>query len=101
MAATGAVAAPVQAAPTVAVAQAGLVCTANDNGVNYRSGPGPEYPVFGTVNRGQSLNCKGQEGSWVLAGAGYGDVLVVTLLVQLGMVAVTELLNFRLPRVVG
>ncbi|KAG0281432.1 hypothetical protein BGZ96_001139 [Linnemannia gamsii] len=46
------------------VAAAG-VCTVNDNGVNYRGGPGPEYPVLGTVNRGQNLNYGGRAGDWI------------------------------------
>ncbi|WP_407286334.1 SH3 domain-containing protein [Streptomyces sp. BP-8] len=55
------------AAPTAApVAVKAVVCTVNDNGVNYRSGPGPQYPVMGTVNKGQKLNAHGQEGSWVM-----------------------------------
>ncbi|MFE2161640.1 hypothetical protein ACFW9M_28020, partial [Streptomyces lydicus] len=37
----------------------------------------------------------------VSPGLGTGNALVVTLLVQLGVVAVTGLLNLRLPRVVG
>ncbi|UNO43484.1 SH3 domain-containing protein [Streptomyces sp. MST-110588] len=45
---------------------ADVVCTVNDNGVNYRSGPGSQYPVMGTVNRGQKLNAHGREGSWVM-----------------------------------
>lgn len=35
------------------------------------------------------------------SGLGTGNALVVTLLVQLEVVAVTGLLNLRLPRVVG
>ncbi|MGW7788721.1 SH3 domain-containing protein [Streptomyces tricolor] len=42
------------------------VCTVNDNGVNYRGGPGPEYPVLGQVNRGQNLNYLGHQGNWVM-----------------------------------
>lgn len=34
-------------------------------------------------------------------GLGTGNALVVTLLMQLGVVAVTGLLNLRLPRMVG
>ncbi|MFF1570937.1 hypothetical protein ACFVY1_47820 [Streptomyces sp. NPDC058293] len=37
----------------------------------------------------------------VSPGPGTGSALVVTLLAQLGVVAVTGLLNLRLPRVVG
>ncbi|MEE4494875.1 SH3 domain-containing protein [Streptomyces sp. NPDC050529] len=49
----------VEAAPT-------QVCTVNDNGVNFRGGPGTDYPVLGQVNRGQNLDARGQEGSWVM-----------------------------------
>lgn len=37
----------------------------------------------------------------VSLGLGTGNALVVTLMVQLGVVAVTGLLNLRLPRVAG
>ncbi|MEU3413781.1 SH3 domain-containing protein [Streptomyces sp. NPDC006658] len=43
-----------------------IVCTVNDNGVNYRGGPGTNYPVLGKVNKGQKINAKGREGSWVM-----------------------------------
>ncbi|MEU7020733.1 SH3 domain-containing protein [Streptomyces sp. NPDC046203] len=46
--------------------QAATVCTVNDNGVNFRGGPGTNYPVLGTVNRGQKLNFRGVEGNWVM-----------------------------------
>lgn len=49
----------VEAAPT-------LVCTVNDNGVNFRGGPGTDYPVLGQVNRGQNLDYRGQQGNWVM-----------------------------------
>lgn len=52
-----------RSAPSAAI---DLVCTVNDNGVNYRSGPGSQYPVMGTVNKGQKMNARGQEGSWVM-----------------------------------
>ncbi|MFJ8751880.1 SH3 domain-containing protein [Streptomyces sp. NPDC102441] len=52
------------AAPAVAAPQ--LVCTVNDNGVNFRGGPGTDYPVLGSVNRGQNLNYRGQQGNWVM-----------------------------------
>lgn len=48
---------------TVAAMAASAV---NDNGVDYRSGPGPQCPVTGTVNQGQKLNAHGREGSWVM-----------------------------------
>ncbi|KAF9969874.1 hypothetical protein BGZ73_007598, partial [Actinomortierella ambigua] len=41
-----------------------VVCTVNDDGVNYRGGPGPEYPVLGQVNSGQKMNLRGQQGNW-------------------------------------
>lgn len=43
-----------------------LVCTVNDNGVNYRGGPGTDYPVLGQVDRGQNLDYRGQQGNWVM-----------------------------------
>lgn len=57
-------AAPSQPAAQQAV-QVDRVCTVNDNGVNFRGGPGPNYPVLGQANRGQKLNMKGQQGNWV------------------------------------
>ncbi|NBE52098.1 SH3 domain-containing protein [Streptomyces boluensis] len=41
------------------------VCTVNDNGVNFRGGPGPEYPVLGKVDRGQNMDLIGTQGNWV------------------------------------
>lgn len=59
-----------QAAQSPAAVQAvkalTAVCTVNDNGVNFRGGPGTDYPVLGTVNRGQNLNYRGQQGNWVM-----------------------------------
>ncbi|MFE7110190.1 SH3 domain-containing protein [Streptomyces sp. NPDC057575] len=59
-----------QAAPGSTAVQAvkapAVVCTVNDNGVNFRGGPGSEYPVLGQVNRGQKLNARGQQGDWVM-----------------------------------
>lgn len=54
--------------PTQHVAEAAptLVCTVNDNGVNFRGGPGTDYPVLGQVNRGQNLDYRGQQGNWVM-----------------------------------
>ncbi|WP_328906662.1 SH3 domain-containing protein [Streptomyces sp. NBC_00234] len=43
-----------------------LVCTVNDNGVNFRGGPGTDYPVLGQVDRGQNLDYRGQQGNWVM-----------------------------------
>lgn len=34
--------------------------------MNFRGGPGNEYPVLGQVNRGQNLNRRGQQGNWVM-----------------------------------
>ncbi|MFF2962001.1 SH3 domain-containing protein [Streptomyces sp. NPDC057963] len=42
------------------------VCTVNDNGVNFRGGPGNEYQVLGQVNKGQNLNYRGRQGNWVM-----------------------------------
>lgn len=42
------------------------VCTVNDNGVNFRGGPGIGYPPLGTVNKGQNLNYRGHTGDWVM-----------------------------------
>ncbi|WP_327708114.1 SH3 domain-containing protein [Streptomyces sp. NBC_00464] len=60
-----------QAAPSAVAAHSvkaapAQVCTVNDNGVNFRGGPGTDYPVLGQVNRGQNLDARGQEGSWVM-----------------------------------
>ncbi|KAF9548156.1 hypothetical protein EC957_007184 [Mortierella hygrophila] len=51
---------------TAAPAATASVCTVNDNGVNYRAGPGPNYQAFGTVNRGQNLNYRGRTGDWIM-----------------------------------
>ncbi len=62
-----------QAAPAApAATQASKVqrvCTVNDNGVNFRGGPGNSYPVLGQVNRGQKLNYRGRTGDWI-----FGDL---------------------------
>lgn len=50
----------------VAPTRAGGVCTVNDNGVNFRGGPGTGYPVLGQVGRGQNLNYRGQQGNWIM-----------------------------------
>lgn len=61
-----------QAAPGAATAHSvkaaapAAVCTVNDNGVNFRGGPGTDYPVLGQVNRGQNLDYRGQQGNWVM-----------------------------------
>ncbi|MEE1805570.1 SH3 domain-containing protein [Streptomyces sp. BE133] len=59
-----------QAMQSPAAAQAAkapaAVCTVNDNGVNFRGGPGSEYPVIGQVNQGQNLNYRGRQGNWIM-----------------------------------
>ncbi|WP_149547052.1 SH3 domain-containing protein [Streptomyces marokkonensis] len=57
-------------APSHTAARQALMCTVNDNGVNFRGGPGTEYPVLGQVNRGQQFDARGQQGDWVM-----GDVV--------------------------
>ncbi|MFM9373629.1 SH3 domain-containing protein [Streptomyces sp. Da 82-17] len=54
-----------KAAPAAAQQAKAVVCTVNDNGVNFRGGPGPEYPVLGKVNRGQKMDALGSQGNWV------------------------------------
>ncbi|GAB2812076.1 SH3 domain-containing protein [Streptomyces daliensis] len=66
LAAPGALTAPSAQASQSAAQRLDLVCTVNDNGVNYRGGPGSQYPVLGQVNKGQKMNAKGKEGSWVM-----------------------------------
>ena len=65
MALTLAPGAAAAAAPHQAAAHKAPTCTVNDNGVNFRGGPGPNYPVLGQVNRGQKMNLKGHQGNWV------------------------------------
>ncbi|MEV5594526.1 SH3 domain-containing protein [Streptomyces sp. NPDC052496] len=65
-AATAATAAAPARQSAAAPAVQAVVCTVNDNGVNYRGGPGTGYPVLGQVNKGQKMNAKGREGSWVM-----------------------------------
>ncbi|MFF0744363.1 SH3 domain-containing protein [Streptomyces sp. NPDC004111] len=65
-ASTGASAAPAAPAPVTAAHKINLVCTVNDDGVNFRGGPGPEYGVMGQVNRGQNMNYHGTQGNWVM-----------------------------------
>ncbi|MFC9619954.1 SH3 domain-containing protein [Streptomyces sp. NPDC056930] len=65
--ALGPAAQAVQSPAAVQTAKApAAVCTVNDNGVNFRGGPGSEYPVLGQVNRGQNLNYRGRQGNWVM-----------------------------------
>ncbi|MFD4035377.1 SH3 domain-containing protein [Streptomyces sp. NPDC058637] len=54
------------AAAARAAAASAAVRTVNDNGVNFRGGPGTDYPVLGQVNRGQNLDARGQQGDWVM-----------------------------------
>ncbi|MFH8404267.1 SH3 domain-containing protein [Streptomyces sp. NPDC018019] len=42
------------------------VCTVNDNGVNFRGGPGENFPVLGKVNAGQKMNARGRQGNWIM-----------------------------------
>ncbi|MFB7916450.1 SH3 domain-containing protein [Streptomyces sp. NPDC056061] len=59
-----------QAVQTPAAARAvqapAAVCTVNDNRVNFRGGPGENYPVLGQVNKGQNLDKRGTQGNWVM-----------------------------------
>ncbi|MGW7516254.1 SH3 domain-containing protein [Streptomyces sp. NPDC054796] len=66
LAPVAATAAPSAQSSQPAAQQLAHVCTVNDNGVNYRGGPGSNYPVLGQVNKGQKMNAKGKEGSWVM-----------------------------------
>ncbi|MFS8200534.1 SH3 domain-containing protein [Streptomyces sp. CWNU-52B] len=51
-------------APSQAVERAVVVCTVNDDRVNYRGGPGTQYPVLGQVNRGHRFHWRATEGEW-------------------------------------
>ncbi|MEK8145524.1 hypothetical protein NKH18_41965 [Streptomyces sp. M10(2022)] len=42
---------PAAARSTQSAQAPAAVCTVNDNGVNFRGGPGTDYSVLGTVNR--------------------------------------------------
>ncbi|WP_329456326.1 SH3 domain-containing protein [Streptomyces sp. NBC_01497] len=66
--AAGQAAGPARILPAAAPSHqaAAVTCTVNDNGVNYRSGPGENYQVFGTVNKGQKINVRGQQGNWYM-----------------------------------
>ncbi|GAA3749991.1 SH3 domain-containing protein [Streptomyces tremellae] len=67
-AAASSAAGPVRTLPAAAAGHqaAAVTCTVNDNGVNYRGGPGENYPVFGKVNRGQKINVRGRQGNWYM-----------------------------------
>ncbi|MFF9203812.1 SH3 domain-containing protein [Streptomyces sp. NPDC014986] len=54
------------AAPSHAAGQQAHICTVNDDGVNFRGGPGTQYPVLGRVNRGQQLVYRAQEERWIM-----------------------------------
>ncbi len=43
----------------------GVNCFITDNNVNYRSGPGTQYPSYGQVNRGQGFWVYGNSGRWL------------------------------------
>ncbi|MGZ0153515.1 hypothetical protein ACXJJ3_41060 [Kribbella sp. WER1] len=52
-----------QAAP----AQAQYICHVNTNNVNYRSGPGTQYPSYGQVHAGQAFDGRlSTTGGWML-----------------------------------
>lgn len=52
------------AAPSHAVRQV-IVCIVNDNGVNFRGGPGTEFQVLGQANSGQEFVYLEEMGDWV------------------------------------
>ncbi|KAA0927034.1 SH3 domain-containing protein [Streptomyces apricus] len=54
-----------ESATSAHAVQRAIVCTVNDDGVNFRGGPGPEYAVLGKVNKGQQLNHLETKGDWV------------------------------------
>ena len=43
----------------------GVNCFITENNVNYRSGPGTNYPSFGQVNKGQGFWVYGNTGRWL------------------------------------
>ncbi|KAF9121737.1 hypothetical protein BGW39_010287, partial [Mortierella sp. 14UC] len=51
---------------TIVTAVSALTYTVNDDGVNYRPGPGSQYPPFGTVNKGQNINVLRRSGDWIM-----------------------------------
>ncbi|MET8829379.1 SH3 domain-containing protein [Streptomyces sp. NPDC004610] len=59
-----------EAAPARAADQQGMICTVTENGVNFRGGPGTQYPVLGQVNAGRQLIERSQDGNWIM-----GDVV--------------------------
>ncbi|BCL28740.1 SH3 domain-containing protein [Streptomyces aurantiacus] len=66
LAQAGQAAEPAAASPVVRAVQQDIVCTVNDDGVNFRGGPGTQYPVLGQVNRGQELIYRNEEGEWIM-----------------------------------
>ncbi|MCX4904353.1 SH3 domain-containing protein [Streptomyces sp. NBC_00878] len=55
-----------EAAAPSAVVRQDNVCVVNDDGVNFRGGPGTQYPVLGQVNWGQELIFRDRDGVWVM-----------------------------------
>ncbi|WP_222853326.1 hypothetical protein [Fodinicola acaciae] len=79
-AAVGTAATGVSAAPAPAKAAA-FTCFVNTNNVNYRSGPGTQYPSYGQVNRGQGFDGRLEAaGGWSLGNlwGGRSDVWIYT-----------------------
>ncbi|MGW2385434.1 SH3 domain-containing protein [Streptomyces sp. NPDC001658] len=54
------------ASAPASVVRQDLVCTVNDDGVNFRGGPGTNYPVLGKVNRGDQLIYRDYDGRWII-----------------------------------
>ncbi|HEY3556975.1 MAG TPA: hypothetical protein VGL05_05920 [Kribbella sp.] len=71
--ATGALAMVVTGATTTTASAAtddiGVNCFITENNVNYRSGPGTQYPSYGQVNKGQGFYMYKYSGQWF-----YGDL---------------------------
>ncbi|MGZ0153514.1 SH3 domain-containing protein [Kribbella sp. WER1] len=68
MAVTGATATTASAA-SAGTDDIGVNCFITENNVNYRSGPGTQYPSYGQVNKGQGFYMYGSSGQWY-----YGDM---------------------------
>ncbi|KAH0592619.1 hypothetical protein MHUMG1_09609 [Metarhizium humberi] len=45
-------------------AAADYTCTVNADNVNYRTGPGTQYPSLGQVNQGQNIDITGNSNGW-------------------------------------
>ncbi|MEU3253630.1 SH3 domain-containing protein [Streptomyces sp. NPDC006997] len=54
------------AVPAATAERQVIVCTVNDDRVNFRGGPGTNYPVLGQVNRGQQLHYRERQNEWVM-----------------------------------